>query len=194
MLLGIRVQATERNGVSPFEVLFGVPPSVPLTFKFKDLTTDLPLQPMDADVIQRLVVALSQVRVRQWKELQKRLKESNEKRLIKNHPFKTGQEVLVRNFERKKTEARWLGPFFVVGLHAKGVSVRRENGQTIPYNFADIKRFLQPKAFEAASIAEEELLRSGPLADAVVAAADAVVVAPDAEVAEEKSVEGEGPP
>jgi hypothetical protein len=96
----------------------------------------------------RSIVSLSAIRQRQWKALQEKLSLEREKKLYRNHPFKINEECLVRNHQRKKFEARWLGPFLIVGLHSKGVVVRRENGQKIPYNFAHIKRFLATSLLE----------------------------------------------
>ena len=165
VLLGIRISPSQSRGVSPYEVLFGVPPNIPLSFRFKD-PQDVPFKHFDPDVIARSLVSLSDVRLKQWRSLQDKLQQDRENQFRRNHPFSVGQEVLVRNFKRQKTEARWLGPFFVEELHAKGVSVRRENGQVVPYNLSDIKRFLPQlspvQADPVASAGGETVARGAP--------------------------------
>jgi len=70
---------------------------------------------LEPKYIEMCVVVLSDVRQKQWSRLKKTFLEYRESLIRHSHPYRIGQEVLMRNFECNKFEARGVGPFKIFG-------------------------------------------------------------------------------
>eukprot|EP00475_Leptophrys_vorax_P010634 TRINITY_DN17221_c0_g1_i1.p1 TRINITY_DN17221_c0_g1~~TRINITY_DN17221_c0_g1_i1.p1 ORF type:complete len:961 (+),score=190.21 TRINITY_DN17221_c0_g1_i1:262-3144(+) len=163
VLLGIRVQKLRRTGFSPYELVYGKPPTLPLALKWKAENGQPIPAHLDPGVIERAVVNASNVRMDQWAVMKAKLAQHSQTQLERNHPYRINEEVMIRNHDRKKFEARWLGPFRVIRLHAKGVVVKRENSAEVPYVFPDIKRWRQVPNPEPTT--GEELMTPPPVGE-----------------------------
>jgi transposase InsO family protein len=144
VLLGLRIQPSRRHGLSSFEVLFGESPRLPMKIKFRGETGGLPinLERLNHVGIERFISNRSDEHKVRWERIRARIKAYQDSQ--RPSGYKKGDMVMVRNFERKKGDSRWIGPFVVLGDTFKGIEIKSEHGNSRFLTLADVKRWKSP--------------------------------------------------
>jgi transposase InsO family protein len=143
-LLGLRIIPSRRTGLSPYEVIFGEAPRMPLKLKYKEEGAELPLiaQGIEHVDMKRFISDRSAEHKARWIRIRDKIKKYQDS--MKPKKFKSGEFVMVRNFGRKKGESRWIGPFVVLRETVKGIEIKSAEGNPRLLSLADVKRYVAP--------------------------------------------------
>jgi len=143
VLLGIRATPSRRHGLSPHEVIFGEKLRLPLEMSWKvsqqeDAVADALFEEID---YANFIKGRSEEFKHRWELVRSNLKRYEEARQDKQTNLRIGELVLARNFGRKKGDSKWIGPFLVLEVADRHVTVKNVDGHPRVLTLADVKRW-----------------------------------------------------
>jgi transposase InsO family protein len=138
-LLAMRIRPSRRTGLSPYQIVFGENPRIPLIMNFRIGKEELPFN-LDSEIeLERYISGRSAEYQTRWELVRKRLQKYQSEQ--EKREYKAGDLVMARKHKRTKGTPRWIGPLIVLNNTAKGVEVKSAEGNVLHYTLADVKRY-----------------------------------------------------
>jgi hypothetical protein len=130
---GINVSPSRRSGFTPYEVMFGVPPTVARYVPEEEFarTEKEEEEALENNYLRR-------------RDLGNLVREHMRSYEDKREGYKIGGLVWTRNFKRKKFDPKWLGPSVISEVRQHSVTVKGENGVSRILNKGDVKHYRKP--------------------------------------------------